>query len=439
MRYQYLPAVDPQIAGYVEGEERRQAFGLELIASENYVSAAVMEAMGSVFNNKYSEGYPGRRYYGGQEYTDLVETDAIERAKKLFGAAHANVQPHAGAIANLAAYLALASLGDTIMGMELSHGGHLTHGHPVTHAAKMFRFVRYKMKDIATGEIDYDDMLEVARREKPKIIIAGFSAYSRELDYARIRAIADDVGAFALADVAHIAGMIAGGALANPFDAGFDVVTTTTHKSLRGPRGGLVLSRDPKIGKKIDSSVFPGLQGGPIMQMIAAKAVCFHEALQPQFKDYAHQTIRNAKAMAERFTEHGVTIVSGGTDNHLMLIDCRKNFDKSGNDVQVLLDDVGITLNKNMVPDDTAKALDPSGIRLGTPALTTRGMREPEMRTAVDLMVRAIKAHGKDELDAVRHDVVALASGFPVPGITVEPSANGGARDGGTRAAQPVT
>jgi glycine hydroxymethyltransferase len=389
------------------------------------VSAAVMEAMGSVFNNKYSEGYPGRRYYGGQEYTDLVETEAIERAKRLFGAGHANVQPHAGAIANLAAYLALASLGDTVMGMELSHGGHLTHGHPVTHAAKMFRFVRYKMKDIETGEIDYDDMRDVARREKPKIIIAGFSAYPRELDYAKMRAIADEVGAYTVADVAHIAGMIAGGALANPFDAGFDVVVTTTHKSLRGPRGGLIMARDPKLGKKIDSSVFPGLQGGPIMQMIAAKAVCFHEALQADFKEYAHQTIRNAKAIAERFVEHGVRLVTGGTDNHLMLIDCQRNFGLSGNHVQTVLDDVGITLNKNMVPDDPAKPQDPSGIRLGTPALTTRGMREPEMRTVADLMLRAIRAGGKDELDAVRDEVVALASRFPVPGVTVEPAAVG--------------
>jgi glycine hydroxymethyltransferase len=389
------------------------------------VSAAVMEAMGSVFNNKYSEGYPGRRYYGGQEYTDLVETEAIERAKRLFGAGHANVQPHAGAIANLAAYLTLASLGDTVMGMELSHGGHLTHGHPVTHAAKMFRFVRYKMKDIETGEIDYDDMRDVARREQPKIIIAGFSAYPRELDYAKMRAIADEVGAYTVADVAHIAGMIAGGALANPFDAGFDVVVTTTHKSLRGPRGGLIMARDPKLGKKIDSSVFPGLQGGPIMQMIAAKAVCFHEALQPDFKEYAHQTIRNAKAIADRFTEHGVRLVTGGTDNHLMLIDCQRNFGLSGNHVQTVLDDVGITLNKNMVPDDPAKPQDPSGIRLGTPALTTRGMREPEMRTVADLMLRAIRAGGKDELDAVRDEVVALASRFPVPGVTVEPAAVG--------------
>jgi glycine hydroxymethyltransferase len=416
MRYEALPQVDPLIAKLIAREEHRQTVGLELIASENYVSAAVMEAMASVLNNKYSEGYPGARYYGGQEITDLVEQEAIDRAKALFRAGHANVQPHAGAPANIATYFALAKPGDTILGMELSHGGHLTHGHPVTHAAKVWRFVRYKMKDVQTGEIDYDEMREVARREKPAIILAGFSAYPRELDYAAIRSIASEVGAYAVADVAHIAGMIVGGALANPFDADFDVVLTTTHKSLRGPRGGLILSRDAKIGKLVDKSVFPGFQGGPIMQMVAAKAVAFREAAQPEFREYAHQIIRNAKRLAANLMGEGVELVTNGTDNHLILLDTVKNFGKTGGEVQDLLDAVGITLNKNMVPDDPAKAMNPSGIRLGTPALTTRGMREPEMDQLTDFMLRAIRG-GAGDLERIRAEVEQFARRFPVPGV----------------------
>ena len=303
--YTALQTQDPDIYNALMGEMRRQVEGVELIASENYISPAVLETMGTVFNNKYSEGYPGKRYYGGQEFTDIVETLAIERAKKLFRCEHANVQPHAGCPANVAMYFALLEPGDTVMGMDLSHGGHLSHGHPVTYLTKIFKFVRYGMKDVETGEIDYDAMLAVALKEKPKILLGGFSAYPRELDYAKMKAIADEVGAVTVMDMAHIAGMIAGGALRNPFDDGFDIVTTTTHKTLRGPRGGMILARNAELGKKIDKSVFPGFQGGPIMQMVAAKAVAFGEALKPEFREYAAQIIRNSKHLAQFFMDKG--------------------------------------------------------------------------------------------------------------------------------------
>ncbi|MGH6719486.1 MAG: serine hydroxymethyltransferase [Alphaproteobacteria bacterium] len=417
MDYRFLPKTDPLIHGLIKEEEERQRTGLELICSENYVSPAVMEAMSSVLNNKYSEGYPGARYYGGNEVMDKIEAEAIARAKALFGAGHANVQSHAGAPANIATYFALADPGATILGMDLSHGGHLTHGHPVTHVAKVFRFVRYKMKSVETGEIDYDDMRRVAKAEKPRIILAGFSAYPRELNYKAMREIATEVGAFAVADVAHIAGLIVAGVLANPFDAGFDVIVTTTHKSLRGPRGGMILTRERELGKKIDKSVFPGFQGGPIMQMVAAKAVAFKEAQQPAFKDYARQVVTNAKAMATRLMDQGVKLITNGTDNHLMLVDAVKSFDKPGGDIQDVLDEVGITLNKNMIADDPRPAMSPSGIRLGTPALTTRGMKEGEMRQIADFMVRAARAGANEDLAKVRDDVRALALGFPVPGI----------------------
>src|SRR3989338_5549474 len=313
--YDFLQAQDPDIYAALMGEMRRQRDGVELIASENYISPAVMEAMATVFNNKYSEGYPGRRYYAGQEYSDVIENLANERAKKLFNAGHANVQPHAGAPANVAMYFALLEPGDTVMGMDLSHGGHLTHGHPVTYLTKIFKFVRYKMKDIETGEIDYDDMREVALREKPKVLLAGFSAFPRSIDYAKMKAIADEVGAYTVADMAHIAGMIAGKVLRNPFDDGFDVITTTTHKTLRGPRGGMILCREAELGKKIDKSVFPGFQGGPIMQMVAAKAVAFGEALKPEFQEYAKQIIKNSKYMAKFLMDHGARLITNGTDN----------------------------------------------------------------------------------------------------------------------------
>ena len=416
--YEALERQDPAIYDAVMGEMQRQAEGVELIPSENYISAAVMETMASVFNNKYSEGYPGRRYYGGQEYTDQVEALAIERARALFGAGHANVQPHAGAPANVATYFALLEPGDTVLGMDLSHGGHLTHGHPVTYITKIYNFVRYKMKDVETGEIDYDEMRDVALREKPKIILAGFSAYPREIDYARMRAIADEVGAYAVADMAHIAGLIAGSAIRNPFDDGFDVILTTTHKTLRGPRGGMILTREPKLGRQIDKSVFPGFQGGPIMQMIAAKAVAFGEALKPEFADYARQTVQNARHMAEKFMQSGARLITNGTDNHLMMIDCVNSWNLTGGEAEELFDRVGITLNKNVIADDPRKPLDPSGIRLGTPAVTTRGMKEAEMDALADFMLSAVARRGDEAaLDALHEEVKAFCRQFPVPGI----------------------
>lgn len=417
--YQALQQQDPDIYNAVIGEMQRQFEGVELIPSENYISAAVMETMASVFNNKYSEGYPGRRYYGGQKYTDVVETIAIERAKALFGAGHANVQPHAGANANLGTYFALLEPGDTVLGMDLSHGGHLTHGHPVTYITKIFNFVRYKMKDVETGEIDYDDMREVARREKPKIILAGFSAYPRELNYAAMRSIADEVGAYAVADMAHIAGLIAGKASRSPFEDGFDVILTTTHKTLRGPRGGLILSREAELGKKIDKSIFPGMQGGPIMQMVAAKAVAFAEAQKPEFQDYARQIVVNAKRMADQFMNSGARLITNGTDNHLLMIDCITSWNITGQEAEELFDRIGITLNKNVIADDPRKALDPSGVRLGTPAVTTRGMQEAEMDQLVKFMLDAVeKRNDEAGLEALHEEVKAFCRQFPVPGVS---------------------
>ena len=416
--YDSLKQLDPDIYAAVSGEMQRQVEGVELIPSENYISAAVMETMGSVFNNKYSEGYPGRRYYGGQTYADQVESIAIERAMRLFNAGHANVQPHAGAPANIATYFALLEPGDTVLGMDLSHGGHLTHGHPVTYVTKIFNFVRYKMKDPETGEIDYDEMREVARREKPKMILAGFSAYPRQLDYAKMQAIAEEVGAYAVADMAHIAGLIAGQAVRSPFDDGFDVILSTTHKSLRGPRGGLILSREAELGKKIDKSVFPGFQGGPIMQMVAAKAVAFKEALKPEFKEYARQIIVNARCMADKFMQSGARLITNGTDNHLLLIDCVKSWDLSGKQAEELFDRIGITLNKNVIADDPRKPLDPSGVRLGTPAVTTRGMKEAEMEQLVAFMLDAVAKRGDETaLDSLHEEVKTFCKKHPVPGI----------------------
>jgi glycine hydroxymethyltransferase len=416
--YTSLQSSDPAVYAALAGEMKRQKEGVELICSENYVSPAVLEIMGSVFNNKYSEGYPGKRYYGGQEFTDQVETLAIERAKQLFKAGHANVQPHAGAPANIATYFALLEPGDTIMGMDLSHGGHLTHGHPVTYITKIFKFVRYKMKDVETGEIDYEEMLEVAKKERPKIILAGFSAYPRELNYAKIKAVAKEVGALAVADMAHIAGLIAGGAARNPFDDDFDVILTTTHKTLRGPRGGMIMTKDPELGKKIDKMVFPGYQGGPIMQMVAAKAVAFGEALKPEFSVYAHQIVKNCKHMAQFFMDKGAKLVTNGTDNHLMLIDCVKSWNLAGKEVEQLFDRVNITLNKNMIADDPRKAMDPSGVRLGTAAITTRGMKEKEMDVLAQFMLRAIeKRNDEKALLTLRGEVKEFCLQFPVPGI----------------------
>ena len=416
-QYPFIKKQDPQVLKALLGEETRQAEGLELIPSENYVSKAVREANSSNFTNKYSEGYPGKRYYGGQQFTDVVENIARDRAKKLFGAKFANVQPHAGAPANVAMYFALLEPGDTILGMDLSHGGHLTHGHPVTYLTKIFRFVRYKMKNPETGEIDYDEMREVAKREKPKILLAGYSAYPRELDYKIMVDIAREVGAIPVMDIAHIAGLIAGKAVKNPFSYGFDVMTTTTHKTLRGPRGGMILTRDNEdLAKKIDKAVFPGFQGGPIMNTIAAKAVCFGEALKPSFKLYAKQIIKNAKAMEKVFQSHNIRLLTGGTSNHLLLADVYGSLGISGHEAETLLDDVGITLNKNSIADDTRKPMDPSGIRFGTPAITTRKFKEKECALVAELMVETLKKRtDKKALKRIREDIRKLCKRFPIP------------------------
>jgi glycine hydroxymethyltransferase len=415
--YEHIEQQDPDVFAAIEGEETREAEGIELIPSENYVSRAVREANSSILTNKYSEGYPGKRYYGGQTYTDQVETLAIDRAKKLFGAQYANVQPHAGAVANVALYFALLEPGDTVLGMDLSHGGHLTHGHPVTYLTKIFRFVRYKMKNPDTGEIDYDEMREVAKREKPKIVLAGYSAYPRELDYAKFSEIAKEVGAYAVMDAAHIAGLIAGKAMKNPFDYGFDIITTTTHKTLRGPRGGMILTRDSdELGKKIDKSVFPGLQGGPLMNTIAAKAVCFGEALHPSFQTYAKQVLVNAKAMENVFIANNIRLLTGGTSSHLLLADVFGSMEIPGQEAEKVLDRVGITLNKNSIADDKRGPMDPSGIRFGTPAITTRGFKEQECARVAELMIDALKNRSDEKkLDAIREEIRALCARFPIP------------------------
>ncbi len=415
--YQFIKDQDPELYATLIGEEERERKGVELIPSENYVSRAVREANGSVFTNKYSEGYPGRRYYGGQEFTDMMETIAIERAKKLFGAKFVNVQPLGGANANVAMYFALMSPGDTVLGMDLSHGGHLTHGHPTTAINKVFNFVRYKMKNVETGEIDYDELRAVALREKPKIILAGFSAYSRELDYAKFVEIAKEVGAYTVADVAHIAGLIAGGVAKNPFDAGFDVMTTTTHKTLRGPRGGMILVRENEdLAKKINKAVFPGMQGGPHMHIIAGKAVAFGEALTPAFKIYTTQILKNAKAMEEIFKREGIRLLCGGTDNHLLLADVYGSLGVTGQEAETVLDEVGITLNKNMIADEPRTALDPSGIRFGTPAMTTRNMKEKEASRLAEIMIETMRAKDNStKKQDLQKEVQTMCEAFPVP------------------------
>ena len=414
--YKHIKEEDAELYELLEGEEKRQREGLELIPSENYVSRAVKEAMASALTNKYSEGYPGKRYYGGQEFTDKVELIAIDRAKKLFGAGFANVQPLGGANANIAAYMALMNPCDTILGMDLSHGGHLTHGHPVTYISKIFNFVRYKMKDVSTGEIDYVALRETALKEKPKVILAGFSAYPRELEWQKISDIAKEVGAVAMADVAHIAGLIAGGAAKNPFDYGFDVMTTTTHKTLRGPRGGMILVKESAdIAKAVDKAVFPGFQGGPHMHQIAAKAIAFREALEPSFKTYAKQIVENAHAMSEVFKANDVRLITGGTDNHLILADVFGSLGISGDEAEKLLDEAGITLNKNAIADDTRKPLDPSGIRFGTPAVTTRGFGFAESTQVAELMIDVLKKRDAGTVSKARAAIKTLAESHPVP------------------------
>lgn len=408
---------DKQIEKLIKGEAKRQAEGLELIPSENYVSEDVLKANGSIFTNKYSEGYPGRRYYGGQEYTDQVERLAIERVCKLFNCKFANVQPHSGAPANLAVYAALLNPGDTVLGMDLSHGGHLTHGHPMTLPAKIYKFVTYKMKDAETGEIDYEDLRRVALETKPKIILAGFSAYSRTLDYKKFVAIAHEVGAITMADMAHIAGLIAGKALRNPFDDGFDIITSTTHKTLRGPRGGIILTRDnEEIAKKIDKTIFPGIQGGPHMHTIAAKAVAFSEAMSPKYKMYAKQVLKNAKAMEQVLKKNKIRMIGGGTDNHLILADVFGSLGVTGKEAQTVLDEVGITLNMNSIAGDTRKPLDPSGIRFGTPAITTRGFKEKECKRVAELLIMTLKnKDDKKVKETIHKEIKKLAKRFPIP------------------------
>jgi glycine hydroxymethyltransferase len=406
-----LSEVDPQVAHAIDNEVRRQHEGLELIASENFVSEAVLEAAGSVFTNKYAEGYPGKRYYGGCEFTDVVEELARERAKKLFGAEHANVQPHSGSQANQAAYAAILQPGDTILGLNLAHGGHLTHGHPLNFSGKTYKIVPYGVTR-ETETIDYDELERIATEARPKLIIGGGSAYPRIIDFARMRQIADKVGALYLVDMAHFAGLVAGGAHPSPVPHAH-IVTSTTHKTLRGPRSGMILSKQ-EFAAAIDKTVFPGTQGGPLVHIIAAKAVCFLEASLPSFRDYARQIVANAKVMAETLAADGYRIVSGGTDTHLMLVDV---FAKGmlGSEAEKALGVAGITVNKNAIPFDTNPPMKPSGIRIGTPAMTTRGMKEAEMRQISHWIAEALD-HRTDAavLAKIRQEVLGLAEEFPL-------------------------
>lgn len=410
MNKKTLTEFDPEIKQAIKNELQRQEQGLEMIPSENFVSLAVLESLGSILTNKYSEGYPGKRYYGGCENIDVVEQLAIDRAKQLFQAEHVNVQPLSGAPANIAVYFALLEPGDTILGMDLSHGGHLTHGHPVTHMTKVFNFVRYKTD--ADGKIDLDNLRQMALEHKPKLILVGYSAYSREIEYEKIKAIADEVGAYTMADIAHIAGLIAGGQMNNPVPI-FDVVTTTTHKTLRGPRGGMIMCKE-KFAKQIDKSVFPGFQGGPHENNIAGKAIAFKEALEPEFKEYTRQIKANAKILERKFNEFGYKLCFGGTDNHLLLIDVTPK-GVSGKQAEEALDKAGITVNKNMIPDDPRSPFDPSGIRLGTPALTTRGMKEAEMEIIAEWINEAIlNWNNEKKLAIIKQQIIDFTKKFPL-------------------------
>jgi len=411
-----LRSSDPDIHAAMLGEEERERSGLELIPSENYAFPEVYATNGSVFANKYAEGYPGRRYYGGQEFTDRIETLAIERAKALFRAEHANVQPLSGSPMNQAVYMATLNPGDTVLAMDLSHGGHLTHGAPVSSMGRIFHFVRYKTSP-PDGHIDYDEVRALARDCRPKLVLCGHSSYPRELDYTRFRAIAEEVGALTMADVSHVGGLIAGGVLANPLDAGFDVMTTTTHKSLRGPRGGMILCK-ASLASKIDQAVFPGMQGGPHMNAVAGIAVTMKLAAAPQFRAYAQQVLRNARALAAELKRLGCALITGGTENHLLVIDTMRSFEIDGRVAETALDAAGLTVNKQVIPDDPRPPLRPSGIRLGTPAITTRGMKEAEMTLIANWMVRALR-HCQDaaQLASIKQEVKARCERFPVPGL----------------------
>lgn len=422
---------DKIVAELIAAEEKRQREGLELIPSENYVSRDVLDAMGSIFTNKYSEGYPGKRYYGGQENTDVLEQLAIDRAKKLFKADHANVQPHSGAPANQAVYFAWLEPGDTVLAMDLSHGGHLTHGNPMTMSAHLYNFVPYKMKDPATGEIDYEELKRLAKKHQPKLILAGFSAYPRELDYAKFAEAAKEVEGECLlmADMAHIAGLIVGGVAKNPFDYGFHVITTTTHKTLRGPRGGMILTKGTvstplkapektleNIPTLIDRAIFPGTQGGPHEHIIAAKAVAFGEALKPEFKTYAEQIVNNASVLADALQTEGFKLVTGGTSNHLILADVYSSFGIDGKVAEEALDKIGLTLNKNSIANDELPPFRPSGIRLGTPAITTRGLKEADMPKVATWMKQAIdNREDEAKLAEIREEVKKFCLQFPLP------------------------
>ncbi|MCX6807671.1 MAG: serine hydroxymethyltransferase [Patescibacteria group bacterium] len=408
---------DPEIYNAILGEENREKKGIELIPSENYTYPEVFAANGSILTNKYSEGYPGRRYYGGQQFTDIIESIAIERAKKLFRAEHANVQPLSGSPMNQAVYFAFLKPGDTVLSMDLSHGGHLTHGHPVSHMGKIFNFVRYKTQPDNEGKIDAQELIRLAREYKPKIVLCGYTSYPRDLNYEDFKKAADEVGAITMCDASHYSGWIAGGAMNNPFDYGFDVMTTTTHKSLRGPRGGMILCK-AQHAKKIDNAVFPGLQGGPHMHTIAGIAVALGKALEPEFQDYARQVLKNAKALAQALIDNGMKLVTNGTDNHMIVADTVASFHINGTEAEIVLDKVAITTNKQIIPDDPNPPMKPSGIRLGTPCATTRGMKEEHMQKIGKWMADALKNHQDENfLSQIKQEVEAFCEQFPVPGL----------------------
>ncbi|WP_300347264.1 serine hydroxymethyltransferase [Clostridium sp.] len=409
MNFENLQKEDKKIANLIEKEKERQENSIELIASENFVSKAVMEAMGSYLTNKYAEGYPSKRYYGGCHIVDQVEDLARERVKKLFGAEHANVQPHSGSQANMAVYFSVLEPGDTVLGMDLSHGGHLTHGSPVNFSGKLFNFVSYGV-DSKTEMIDYENLRELAKKHNPKLIVAGASSYSRIIDFKKLREISDEVGAYLMVDIAHIAGLVATGLHPSPVPYA-DFVTSTTHKTLRGPRGGLILCKE-EFSKIIDKNIFPGIQGGPLMHVIAGKAVCFKEALEPEFKSYMEQVVKNAKALANALESYGFKLVSNGTDNHLILVDLT-NKDITGKDAEILLDSIGITLNKNTVPNETRSPFVTSGVRIGTPAITTRGFKEEDMKEIASLINDAIKGRNED-LAPLKARVKALCDKYPL-------------------------
>lgn len=411
-----LAEQDPDVYAALKGEEQRQRSGIELIPSENYTFPEVLATLGSVFTNKYSEGYPGRRYYGGQTYTDQIENLARDRAKEVFRCEHANVQPLSGSAMNQAVYLGLLEPGDTIMAMDLSHGGHLTHGAPVSHMGKLFNFVRYVTNPV-DGSIDYDQVRQDALKHKPKLVICGYTSYPRDIDYVKFKAIADEVGALTMTDASHFGGLVAGQAMNNPFDFGFDIVTTTTHKSLRGPRGGMVLCKK-ELGKKLDKSVFPGLQGGPHMNAVAGIAVTLKRAQTEEFKTYARDVLVNSKILAAELMDRNADLVTGGTDNHMMVIDTMKTYNLDGRVAEETLDKVNITTNKQIIPDDPNPPLRPSGIRIGTPAATARGMGEADMKQLAIWIDRCLKApEDEASIASVKDEVITFCEKFPVPGI----------------------